>query len=99
MSLVVLVVAALTILAAYSSGIQTFTSGTERVTTEARCSSQVEDVCSGSSVIQQIGSLDEQCRQSLATKADQGQCSAVAESESVSQEDIEIVAENPELVD
>lgn len=97
-SLVVLIVAALAALAASNSGIQTFTSGTERVATDARCSDQVEDACGSSNVLGQIGELDDQCRQSLATTPDQGQCSAATESEGVSQEDIQLVAENPELV-
>jgi hypothetical protein len=97
-SLAVLVIVALATLAASNSGFQSFTSGTDRIATDAVCSTQIEDVCGSSSVLQQIDSLDQQCRQSLADVAGRGRCSAVAESESLSQRDVRIVAQNPELV-
>ena len=86
-SLVVLVVVALTALVASNSGIQTFTSGTERVATDARCSSQVEDVCNSQDYVSAVEGLDNACAQSLNERRSEDRCPA-AESSDVENADL-----------
>jgi hypothetical protein len=81
-SLIVLLVVGLVALAASNSGVQSFTSGTDRVATDARCSSQVEDVCSsqGQDYASAVSELDDVCAQSLNERESEGRCPAAADS-------------------
>lgn len=75
-SLIVLAVAALAVLAASNSGIQTFTSGTESVANEVRCSSEVEDVCSSPSYVDAATDISEECSEVLVQRVNSGQCAS-----------------------